>query len=89
MQSVRPDRSRRLGVFQAPDGVREAQRAQMQTFPCASAGIDASTLGLMVTVMHQQDSGSRPAAMAHSLGVPHKGHFVVSLGLAVSLIRTR
>jgi hypothetical protein len=86
MQSVRPDQSRQLGALQTSVDVPVAHRAQMQTFLCASTGIDARALGLIVAVMHQHDSGSRPAATAHSLGSPHRGHLVVSFGSGSSVI---
>ena len=86
MQSVRPDQGRQLSAFQGSVGVPLAHRAQMQTFPCASVGMDARALGLIVAVMHQHDSASRPAATAQSLGSPHSGQWVVSLGSGRSVI---
>jgi hypothetical protein len=59
----------------------------MHTLPCASAGIAASALALIVAVMHQHDSGSRPDATAHSLASPHRGHLVVSFESDRSVIR--
>lgn len=78
MQPLRPYCQHWLGELQSFAGGSLAHRAQMQTFPCASAGIDAIALGLIVAVMHQHDSALPPAATAHSLGIPHRGHLLVS-----------
>lgn len=86
MQPVRPDGRSELAPFYASGGVPPAHCAQIQTFPRASAGIDASTAWLMVAVMHQHDSAPLPAATAHSLGLPHRGHLLVSLGSGCSVI---
>ena len=86
MQSLRPKCRHWLAALQSRTGDPAAHRAQMQTFPCASAGIEANALGLMLAVMHQHDSGSRPAAAAHSFGSPHGGHWAGPLGLGRSVI---
>ncbi|KPK54193.1 MAG: hypothetical protein AMJ63_03995 [Myxococcales bacterium SG8_38_1] len=64
---------------QSDEVVPDAQRAQMQTLPCASAGMDCSAAVSMVAVMHQHDSGGRPPATAHSFAPPQIGHLVGSL----------
>jgi hypothetical protein len=86
MQSLRSCRRRWLGAFYSSRAVPLAHRAQIQVFPCASAGIDASAVELMVTDMHQQDSAFRPAATAHSFCLPHRGHLLASMGVRSSVI---
>ncbi|MDH3624876.1 MAG: hypothetical protein OES69_01360 [Myxococcales bacterium] len=58
----------------------------MQTRFRASGGIAFKTSGLIVTAMHQQDSASFPAAIAHSFTSPQSGHFVLSVKSDVAVI---
>ncbi len=64
-------------IISAAAGTGRAQCGQMQARPRRSGGSRCNASGATGRAMHQHCAGARPAAMAHWLDWPHRGHWAL------------